>query len=300
MASKSRKRAEGNELRWGGSLRVVHGIAGVALIGAGLLPMGTVGGDISEISSLLGVAPFAVLFQAIYPLFAGMMLLVLNWRGFTPGVRGMIGGALLLLYPVLFQLHPLNELELLGLWSYAPGHQVLLLLGLLSVATASRLRVLRREGTPFAVVGSALLVAYLLVPTPTGVPLVEILRVVREPLVSTRLQWVLEALRVVAHLAPPVLAFAILLVTRSPLGPPEQQRRGALLVGWLAMGLLPALVLPLIVMVGYTAGDAPLLSGLLRHLIVLSALLVVPPHAISAIISQKSETGGRPPEPSLV
>ena len=72
------------------------------------------------------------------------------------------------------------------------------------------------------------------------------------------------------------------------------------MVGWLAMGLLPALVLPLIVMVGYTAGDAPLLSGLLRHLIVLSALLVVPPHAISAIISQKSETGGRPPEPSLV
>ena len=65
------------------------------------------------------------------------------------------------------------------------------------------------------------------------------------------------------------------------------------------MGLLPALVLPLIVMVGYTTGDPTVLWGLLRHLIVLTALLIVPPHAISTVISEAAETGGRPSEPSL-
>jgi len=287
------------DLRWSESLRSVYTVAGVALIIAGLLPIATVEGGSVEISSILGVAPFAVLFQTFYPLLAGCLLLALNWRGFTSGLRGGGGAILFFAFPAVFQLYPLNVLEPLGMWSHAPGHQVLLLLGLWCVATASRLRVGRREGTLFSVVGSALLVAYLLAPTPTGIPVLELFRVVSPSTVNSGLQWVLEGLRIAAHLVPPALAFAILLVTRSPPGSPEQQRRGAMLVGWLAVGLLPALLLPRVVMVGHTSGDPTLLLGLFRHLVVLTVLLFVPPHAIFAVISRNSETGGRSSGPSL-
>jgi hypothetical protein len=239
-----------------------------------------------QVWHLFGVVAFSALLQAVYPALLGGVLLLLALSDEGPGTKGIVATLGFALPMTILGHSPMQRLAYLGAWENALGHQLLLVLGIIGAATGCRLAVAGASRTAAALsasMGVALLVAYHLTPLPTGaVPLIERFRELHAgtieggfPLLSATYSLVLTVVLL------GVSGLVLLAIRADRYG--SVNREASALVGWIASGMLPAFALPLCIKAGMGAGELLGVLLLVRHLLLLLAVLVGTPFAIAAL-----------------
>ncbi|GMV42770.1 MAG: hypothetical protein AMXMBFR64_44860 [Myxococcales bacterium] len=258
---------------------------GVLLLGTLLLPVVDEAGRLAALSELPGVAPFSTLVKALYPALLGALLVVLARSGeqaLGKGVAALVG---FLLPVTLLDGNPIVELAYLGAWEEAPGHQVLLGLGVVLGAGGCHMVGLGAShsvGALLASVGVALMAAYHLAPLPSGaVPII----VITKELAGAWDTGGLALLTALFNLALAVLQAVVCVLALLSLRSDGRARStaGAGIVAWAIAGLIPAIALPIVVKAGLAAGGGAEVLFLVRQLLMLSALLMGAPLAIAAL-----------------
>jgi hypothetical protein len=275
-------------------------LGGLALLLTALCPVESDGDVNVYLWDLFGIAPFVALMPFLCLPLAGIALGFAVFAQLDEGLLGAVTVILLLGVSVSFRLNPLDDLSGLGMWESGFGHQILLLFGVVACSVASRLRLYHGNGTVWAVFGSALLLGYLLTPNSEGwVPVAEAFRRVFEIDDGRFLFTVMEVNRALAYLIPGLLFFLVLTVVQRTLRPKEENRRVAMMVGWLGMGFLPVLAFPLLMQHGVSPEGNLGVSQLMRPFVLLAVLTIVLPNGFSHWILAWRDSGGRSTKPSL-
>lgn len=249
-----------------------------------------------DLARILGVVPFASLLKVIYPGLLGILLWMLSRSTEGPIGKGLAALIGILVPIVIIDASPLIRLAHLGAWERAVGHQVLLTLGVVLAAGGCHqvaAGASRTVGSLLASVGVALMAAYHLAPLPSGaIPIIAN----AEQLGAT---WQAGGLPLVTSIFSVALALLQLLLSGLALLAVRADRRapsgtGASIVAWALSGLIPAVTLPIAVKAGLVAGGFQDFLLLARQVILLSAVFIGAPVAISALAIGLSEP--RPPE----
>lgn len=274
-------------------------ILGVLLLSTLLLPVEDDSGRLLALSELPGVVPFSTLLRAVYPGLLGLLLVLLARspeKAIGKGVASLVG---FLLPVTILDANPIARLAYLGAWEAAPGHQFLLLIGVVLAAGGCHMvgfGANRAVGSLLASVGVALMAAYHLAPLPNrSVPIIANVKELSGA-------WQAGGLALLTAVFNLALAALQLLVSALALLSLRADRRnpsvaGAGIVAWAISGLIPAVALPIIVKAALVAGGGQDGLLLVRHLILLTALLMGLPLAVAALGIGLSEP--KPPGDAL-
>ncbi len=256
-------------------------VAGGMLLVLGAVPAHDAQGSIVTLPQLPGTS-IATALPVIYPLLLGVLYLAVSSLRFDPAIRYGWAFVFALLPVALSGANPVVQLGFVGLWEPSATHGALLFGGAVFAGLACRMALDGRPGRSFIAVSAALmLLGYALVPDSEGVP----------PAVVVAREWVgvsasgngaraVTALR--AAFLTGVVALGGLVVwavaVRKPRGDTE---RVALLVAWVAAGILPAFALPLAVRSGLANESVGALVASLRAVAVLAVEGAAAPVAIA-------------------
>ena len=275
-------------------------LGGLALFLTAFCPVESDGNINLYLWDLFGIASFVYLMPLLCLPLVGIVLGFAVLAELDEGLLGAVTVVSLLGVSVSFQLNPLEELSGLGMWESGGGHQLLLIFGVVACSVASRLRLYHGNGTVWAVFGSAFLLGYLLTPNSEGwVPVAEAIRRVVAIDDGRFLFRVMEVNRALAYMIPGLLFFLVLTVVQRTLRAKEENRRLAMMVGWLSMGFLPVLAFPLLIQHGVSPEGNLGVLQLMRPFALLCVLTIVLPNGFSHWILAWQDSGRRSSKPSL-
>jgi hypothetical protein len=248
---------------------------------------------------LIGIVGFAPMLKVLFPGTVGLVGVIMVQLGRDRGLLALVMLLLLVLGIGVMKVDPTKSMSIFGLWEEAPGHRLLLFLACGCCAVSAAVCNGRRRGTAWGTAGAALIVAYLLTPMPGGmVPLASTLDALWSQ--STHLSYQEPGLRLLADVGLFVGATLTLLALQERVTPPHSVRRRAVLAGWLMVGLLPALLFPLVIV--YWKGSEDFAQGAVvaREYLVFTGFIGLLPASVSRILDGFYQMGGRMDGGSIV